>query len=402
MDYGMEISRTLVSRAHSCPSCAGAAMREFYRFSGAPVHSVLLLATREEAASYPRGEIRLGFCEGCGFISNMAYDPAMQEYSENCEETQGFSGTFNSFARKLAAELIEKYSLKGRHIVEIGCGKGEFLSLLCEMGGNTGTGFDPAYVDGRYASAPGVEFVKDFYSEKYSGVKADFIICKMTLEHIGETGSFLADLRRSLEGRTKTVLFFQVPDVTRVLSELAFWDVYYEHCSYFSPGSLASLFRASGFKVTGMRRDYGGQYIMLEARPESSASFTKLPGEDDLETIKGLVGYFEANVKARASSWKKKLEEYHKIGKKTVIWGSGSKGVAFLTTLGAGAEVACAVDINPYRKGTFMAGTGHEIVEPARLVSLKPDAVVVMNPVYTPEVERELKRLGVKAELLTA
>ncbi|MBI2400815.1 MAG: methyltransferase domain-containing protein [Deltaproteobacteria bacterium] len=380
-------------------------MNEFYSFSDAPVHSVQLIREREDAISYPRGSIRLGFCEGCGFISNTAYDPSVQEYSGNCEETQGFSDTFNAFAKKLAAELIEKYSLRGRHIIEIGCGKGEFLTMLCEMGKNIGTGFDPAYVDGRYTTSADVKFIKDFYSEKYCAARADFIICKMTLEHIGETGSFLKTLRKSLEGRPDTVLFFQVPDVTRVLGELAFWDIYYEHCSYFSPGSIARLFRASGFEVTGIRKDYGGQYIILEARPSgvpSSAIRTKpLPDEDDFETIKGLVEYFAQNISYKLSSWKSRLDEFERKGLKTVIWGSGSKGVSFLTTLAARGQIAKAVDINPYRKGTFMAGTGHEIIAPENLLKLKPDAVIVMNPVYTVEVERELARLGIKAELLT-
>jgi len=402
MNYRIEKAQALLERVSSCPSCARAGMMEFYAFHGAPVHSVLLMPTREEAVSYPRGSIRLGFCEGCGFISNTAYDPSVQEYSGKCEETQGFSETFNAFAKKLASELIEKYSLKGRHIVEIGCGKGEFLTMLCEMGENSGTGFDPAYVDGRYATGAEVRFIKDFYSEKYSATRGDFIICKMTLEHIGETGSFLKSLRKSLEGRNDTVLFFQVPDVTRVLGELAFWDIYYEHCSYFSAGSLARLFCASGFEVTGIKKDYGGQYIMLEARPSSAPAARPAPEEDDFEEIKALVEYFTQNAALKISSWQNRLEEFEKKGLKTVIWGSGSKGVAFLTTLGAGARISKAVDINPFRKGTFMAGTGHEIVEPESLVKLRPDAVIVMNPVYTMEVARELERLGVKAELLTA
>lgn len=402
MNCMVEKKKAVLEREAACPSCGRAGMKEFYSFAEAPVHSVLLMQTREQAIGYPRGSIRLGFCEGCGFISNTAYDPSVQEYSGKCEETQGFSETFNAFAKKLASELIEKYSLRGKHIVEIGCGKGEFLTMLCKVGKNTGTGFDPAYVDGRYETNAGVEFIKDFYSEKYSGTRADFIICKMTLEHIGETGSFLMSLRKSLEGRNDTVLFFQVPDVTRVLSELAFWDIYYEHCSYFSHGSLARLFRASGFEVTGIKRDYGGQYIMLEARPSSGSPAKPAPEEDDFETVKGLVEYFTQNIALKISSWKSRLKEFEEKGLKTVIWGSGSKGVAFLTTLGAGALVSKAVDINPYRNGTFMAGTGHEIVTPERLVELKPGAVIVMNPVYTCEVESELKRLGVKAELLTA
>ena len=36
---------------------------------------------------------------------------------------------------------------------------------------------------------------------------------------------------------------FELPDSRRVFDEVAFWDIYYEHCSYFTPGSLARLFR---------------------------------------------------------------------------------------------------------------------------------------------------------------
>lgn len=400
MSHRIEKAEAVMEHEASCPSCGLRGMKEFYSFNEAPVHSVQLIRTREQALSYPKGAVNLGFCEGCGFISNTAYDPSVQEYSGNCEETQGFSDTFNAFAKKLAAELIEKYSLRGRHIIEIGCGKGEFLTMLCEMGKNSGTGFDPAYVDGRYSTSADVGFIKDFYSEKYSETRGDFIICKMTLEHIGATGAFLKTLRRSLEGRKETVLFFQVPDVTRVLGELAFWDIYYEHCSYFSPGSLARLFRESGFEVTGIRKDYGGQYIMLEARPSSGEDIKPAPEENDFETIKGLVEYFARNIPLELSSWKSRLAEFKKNGQKTVIWGSGSKGVAFLTTLAAGEQIAKAVDINPYRKGTFMAGTGHEIVAPEYLLELRPDNIIVMNPVYKDEVERELMRLGIKAKVL--
>ena len=50
-----------------------------------------------------------------------------------------------------------------------------------------------------------------------------------------------------------------------------------------------------------------------------------------------------------------------------MIWGAGSKGVAFLSMLGVGDEVDYAVDVNPGKHGMFMPGTGHEIVSPNRL-----------------------------------
>ncbi|MEZ4613304.1 MAG: hypothetical protein R2838_24200 [Caldilineaceae bacterium] len=59
------------------------------------------------------------------------------------------------------------------------------------------------------------------------------------------------------------------------------------------------------------------------------------------------------------------------------------------------------MDINPKRHGTFMTGTGHEIIGPEFLVDYRPDLVIVMNPIYKPEIERDLARLGVVAEVLT-
>ena len=82
-----------------------------------------------------------------------------------------------------------------------------------------------------------------------------------------------------------------------------------------------------------------------------------------------------------------------------MIWGAGSKGVGFLSTLGISDEIACAVDVNPAKHGMFMPGTGHEIVGPERLREVRPGLVVVMNPVYADEIRHDLEQLGVSAEV---
>jgi hypothetical protein len=89
----------------------------------------------------------------------------------------------------------------------------------------------------------------------------------MTLEHIPDTAAFIKMVWRSLRNSPNASVFFQVPDVLRVLEEEVFWDVYYEHCSYFSMGSLARVFRATGFDVVDVRREYSDQYLTIEARP---------------------------------------------------------------------------------------------------------------------------------------
>jgi hypothetical protein len=388
-----------MSTTHLCPNCGSTDVSNFYEVKQVPVHSVLLLSSREEALKYPKRDIVLGFCQKCGFIFNIIFDSEVHEYSSNYDPTQSFSSTFNSFHRKLAAELIERHDLHNKSIIEIGCGQGEFLALLCEMGNNKGIGFDPAYV-GEH-KLDGLTFIKDFYSETYAHYRSDFICCKMTLEHIPQTYNFVTTVRRSIGNHAGTVVFFQVPDMRRILRELAFWDIYYEHCSYFSKEPLVNLFRWSGFKVLNVYTAYDDQYLMIEAKPVPGPAQLDLAGRlNDLEQLKQELTHFIQNYPRQLELWRQQLQAIKQQGQRAVIWGAGSKGVTFLTTLKVEDEIGYAVDVNPRKHGTYMAGSGHEIVGPDFLREYRPDVVIVMNPIYCNEIQQDLNKMGLVARLI--
>jgi hypothetical protein len=386
-----------------CPNCGSKGLSVFYEATHVPVHSVLLMPSRERALSYPHGDIRLGACDACGFIVNVAFDPTVHEYSVGYEATQSFSPTFNRFNTQLAQDLIKRYHLHGKHIIEIGCGQGEFLKLLCELGNNNGTGFDPAYDPNRPGdpTTAQIEFVQDFYSEKYRDTQGNFICCKMTLEHIFNTAEFVSTVRRSIADRLETVVFFQVPNATYVMRDIAFWDIYYEHCSYFSAGSLAYLFERCGFQVLDVATQYSEQYLTIEARPvrQGGSRNSRSVQQAVLET-KQHIRSFTASYPARLTYWRETFETIRSTSKRTVIWGSGSKGVAFLTTVGVPGLIEYAVDVNPHRHGTFMPGIGVEIVGPAFLQDYRPDSVIVMNPIYCGEIQKDLETMGISAQLM--
>lgn len=389
----------------ACPACGSVGMSVFYEVEKVPVNSVLLVINRDEALNFQTGNITLAVCPACGFISNIAFDEALTQYTARYEATQGYSPTFNKFHQALAQDLIERYDLRGKDLIEIGCDKGDFLTMLCELGENRGVGFDPAYVPGRHPSpaAERLTFIPDFYSEKYTDYRADFICCKMTLEHIPNVGEFISTVRRSIGDKHESVVFFQIPNARYVLCDVAFWDIYYEHCSYFTKGSLARLFRRNGFEVRDLWTAYDDQYLMIEARPVTATSGAgALADEESPAETMQMVDYFVEHYEAKRNEWRRKLEEMKSAGQKVVLWGGGSKGVAFLTTLNQSLDdIAYAVDINPIKTGTFMAGTGQEIVSPAFLVDYKPDVVIIMNPVYLDEITRDLHALGLAPVIYT-
>ncbi|MDZ7289974.1 MAG: class I SAM-dependent methyltransferase [candidate division KSB1 bacterium] len=386
-----------------CPSCGSRGLSPFYEVKNVPVHSCILLPTAQEALDFPRGDIVLGFCAQCGFVSNLAFDSTLQDYSPNYEDQQCFSPTFDAFAHGLARRLIEKYNLYNKDIVEIGCGKGDFLLLLCELGHNRGVGIDPTFREDRIQSeaAERVIFIKEYYSERYADYHGDLVCCRHTLEHIHSTAEFVSTVRRALGKRLDTVVFFELPDVTRVLQEAAFWDVYYEHCSYFSAGSLARLFRVCGFEVIDLARDFGDQYLLIEARPVDRRSEKRHDLEENVEQMAKDVHYFSDHSRQCMKQWRTKLQQINAEGKRAVVWGSGSKCVAFMTSLGLEDEIAYVVDINPHRHGKFIPGTGKQIMSPDHLPENKPDVLIIMNPIYRQEIQQMVAAKGLHPAILT-
>ena len=201
-----------------CPNCGTPEMRPVYQVRGIPTHSCLLMETREQALAYPTADLELVWCARCAFSSNRIFDVGHNAYSTQYEEVQTFSPTFSAFQTSLVERLVEKHDVRGKDVVEIGCGKGEFLLELCERGDNRGVGIDPSFVPGRgeFGAEGQVRFINELYSaERHSDVPADVIVCRHTLEHIQPTRELVQTVRRTIGDRLDTLVFFELPDLRR-------------------------------------------------------------------------------------------------------------------------------------------------------------------------------------------
>jgi SAM-dependent methyltransferase len=385
----------------ACPSCGSPDLEQFYDQPAVPIHSCRLVQTEEDARVFPTRRLTLAVCHACGFITNVAYDTSVQDYRDDYEETQAFSPLFREFMTDLARRWVDAYDLRGKEILELGSGKGEFLVEMTRIAGSRGVGIDPGFVPERVSAedAARVRFIKDYYSEAYADLEADAIVCRHTLEHIHRVGDFMRLVRGAADRRPGTVLLFELPDVLRVLREAAFWDMYYEHVSYFTPGSLARLFERSGFAVLGLELDYDDQYILIEGKLASEVPDAQPVDRESVDEVLEAVGAFRSEIDRVQTMWRERIAAVESTGGDVVVWGAGSKAVAFLTTIGRGTGIRTAVDINPHKHDTYLAGAGQHVESPEYLRQHAPALVIAMNPIYLPEIGASLSELGVDAEL---
>jgi SAM-dependent methyltransferase len=394
---------------HTCPVCSGRTLDRFLAIERAPVFCNVQHPTREAALSAPTAAISLALCRSCELIANIEYDAARLEYAEGYENSLHLSGHFRDYAESLAGALIERYGIRNTDVIDIGCGQGEFLKLICRLGGNRGFGFDPSYKPGSNGSRGGergadanvdVTIIAEPYGESLMTKAASLVCCRQVLEHIPNPLAFLRSIRKSVGNRGDTIAFFEVPNALWTIQELGIWDILYEHCTYFTPTALSNVFLQAGFKPLRVETTYGEQYLTIESSLASASAAPQL--EAASAEVRAAVKQFQSAYEISVNTWKQRLSRMRAAGKTVVLWGAGTKGVMFLNTLGVSVDVVpCAVDVNPKKHGRFLAGTGQEIVAPEALRTIKPDVVIVMNPLYVDEITTALENLDLIPTVVT-
>jgi len=386
-----------------CPVSGSTEVEPFLDLPQVPVLCNVLYESREDATGAARGDLALGYVPKSGHLYNTAFDPDKITYAQTYENSLHHSPRFQEYATGLADRLIETYDVRDQTVVDIGCGNGEFLGLLCERGDNSGIGYDPSYEPDPEDENRPFTVVQDLYSEKYADHPADFICCRHVLEHVSDPLGFARTIRRAIGDRADTTVYVEVPNALFTLREGALWDLIYEHYSYFTPASLAYLFRRAGFDVLRVGGAFDGQYLQIELRPGEPEENPSLQGDLDPARVTEAVERFADRSREKRDRWSDLFAEVDSRNQTAVLWGAGSKGVTILNAISAAADATeYVVDINPQKQGKHVAGAGHKIVPPSFLREYRPDLVVLMNGIYEDEIRQTVEELGLRPEFEVA
>ena len=377
----------------------------FFDGGDVPLFVNVLHGDRVSAIDAPRGQIKLGGCDACGFVHNVAFDPKLVEYAPGYENSLHGSPTFQDWATSLAAGLVERHSLAGARAVEIGGGRGEFMQLLLSAGLGHGLVMDPSAPEDAIAAKAAGPTSGSFELERHlfepsdaqaSGAPTRLLLTRHVLEHLSDPFAFVSLLARSAE-EAKAGLYVEVPNGLWTVRDLGIWDLIYEHCSYFTPRALGTLMMRAGADAE-IHETFGDQFLSAEARDVRAPRAPRCepsPEENELRAA------FGAAREATVSAWNRTIEGWARESKRAAIWGAGSKGATFLNTVENADVITCAVDVNERKVGRFVAGTGHPIVGPTSVGEENLDAIIVMNPRYLDEIKAMARATGSDAEVLS-
>lgn len=389
--------------ARRCAACDRHDLVPFADLGEIPVFCGVHWASRAEALASPLGRMLLGHCPGCGYVRNLAFDPAALVYDTTMDTNLHHSGAFARFSAELVAHLAQRYPLRGGTVLDVGCGQGEFLRELCRVSGCRGVGYDAMYAGKPGPDPSGATFHRGHAPLDHTTPAFDLVTSRHWVEHLADPYGFLVRLRELAAGRP-AYGYLEVPDAAYDLAT-AGWEVIYPHVSYFDGYALCRLVERAGWRVVRTDRLFSGMFRSVEIAvntPVPPADGAPRPGPADRDRQLAAIAGFAARHAAERDRWRGTIDRLLAAGARPVLWGAGSRGVQFLHLADPDRRLAAVVDVNPRKWGRYLPVTGHRVTPPESLTKLGTRSVIITNPAYREEIGAALRRLGVRAELLVA
>lgn len=353
-----------------CPICFSDHVSRVVDLGGLPLSVLSLPDTVQESVQLDRHRIRIMRCSNCSHVYNTSYDPAFKQVFNGCTMYNRGHG-WSEHMDDVAQHVLE-YAAGGR-VLEIGSGNGEFAKA-CEYANYIAyEPTDDALKCSRYVETRQRLFLPD---TDVAIDKPDVIVMRHVLEHFQDPGEFLSDLSYYLRYYCmRTFLVVEVPNIQNALANGRIEDWVYEHPNHFTPGSLETLTRQTGWSLTDLATCYNREVILATLSPRASV----------LDVQYGLT--FDT-VLSNLQSSRDAILELDEV----VLWGGAGKGATIINLLDLPPGSVHVVDSDPRKHGKYVPGTGLLIQSPDLIDCLNTPTVIVTTSWRTVDIVDEILR----------
>lgn len=318
-------------------------------------------------------------CSGCGLIQlNSEPVPYYQEVIRAAD----VSGEMKEFRRKQFIAFVQKYSLRDKKVIEIGCGQGEYLTIM-QAAGAKAYGLEQSAESVAQCQKKGLNVIRGFMQAGGAPLTdAPFaaFYCLNYLEHLPDPNSMLRGISMNLpDGGIGLV---EVPNIDMILRKNLFAEFIADHLLYFTRETLTTTLKINGFDVIEANEEWHEYIISAVVRKRKKTAIS---------------GFYDNQRKL-----KNEIDAYlgrYKPGE-VAVWGAGHQALTVISLFKLAGKIKYVIDSAPFKQGKYTPATHIRIVSPEALVADPVKAVIVMAASYSDEVamilrEKHGKKIGI-------
>ncbi|MEA3493987.1 MAG: methyltransferase domain-containing protein [Candidatus Margulisiibacteriota bacterium] len=323
-------------------------------------------------------------CSGCGLVQ-LSNKPV--PYYKEVIRAAGISDEMMAFRKRQFADLLEKYSLKGKKVIEIGCGCGEYLSIMRQAGADA-CGLEQSAESVSKCVEKGLKadqgFIQDnFY--KLEGAPFNAFCMLNFLEHLPDPNSILKGISFNLVGGGMGLV--EVPNFDMILRNNLFSEFIGDHLLYFTRDTLNTALKLNGFDIIECNEVWHNYIISAVVKKNSlMPSKVKTLGKSERLDLSHFNKY-QSKLKAEIEAF------IHRNGnRKVAIWGAGHQALAVIALTKLAGKIRYVVDSAAFKQGKYTPASHIPIVKPDTLRSNPVDAIIVIAASYSDEVAKIIQQ----------
>ena len=344
-------------------------------------------------------DLQVWQCSGCGLVQ-LNNKPV--PYYKNVIRASAFSEEMKDFRMKQFKSFVQKYSLQGKKIIEIGCGCGEYLSIMQQCG-VMAYGIENSEKSKEQCVKNGLVVLKGFIdcSTKIlecSPYDAFFILS--FLEHLPNPNLVLRGIYNNLTN--DAVGLVEVPNFDMILRNNLFSEFIGDHLFYFNKETLTSTLNQNGFEILECNEIWYNYIISVVVQPVRNylTKTGKVEWSND-KRIAEASNRIKKREKLNLSHFyqlqeKLKIEIHKYINrfdhKMVAVWGAGHQALAIISLMNLSDKIKYVVDSAPFKQNKFTPATHIPIVSPEQLITEPVDAIIVMAASYSSEVVKIIQQ----------
>lgn len=362
-----------------CICCKGS-LKQLMSMSNMP--AVAQHMPSEEDVDKDKGiNIDLCQCESCGLIQ---FDIEPVWYYKDVIRAGGGTSTMMKLRTEEYSRFLDTIAAAGidcKSIIEIGCGKGEFLSMWRNVSKADnieiiGIEHDSSLVE--IAVKNGLQVYNSFAEEDVIFPEAPFdaFVQFNFLEHQPNPVEMLKCARRNLTPNGYGLI--TVPSFEYIQEHDGYYELMRDHIAYYTFESLTNVVRLAGFTPVSSRMVNRDTIEMIIKVAEEAVDFKATS---------------VVNVEPLEKNYLQICEDVNALTDNSLaIWGASHQAFTLAATTNLKNKAKYIIDSAEFKQGKYSPSSHIKIVSPDYYFSDPVDEILIVAPGYTDEIANIIKQ----------